>query len=98
MKMRDLTRRAGSIPVRARPPRWLGSFHPVDTMPMPGEGVLASVTRVAKTSLLRLTMTFDGREHSGTLRWDPPPLLDAVESVLKANLGREIRAIGDLDI
>ena len=98
MKMRDLSRRAGSMTVPAWPPRWAGSFSPVDTMPMPGEGVLESVTRVANTTLLSLTMRFDAREHTGILRWDAPPPLAAVESLLKANRGREIRAIGDLDV
>ena len=43
-------------------------------------------------------MMFEGREYIGIVRWDPPPPPAAVESVLRANLGRETRAIGDLDI
>jgi len=66
---------------------------------MPGDGVLASVMSVENpATLLRLTMRFDAREHTGILRWDTPPTLLAVESLLRANLGREIRSIGALDV
>jgi len=47
---------------------------------------------------LRLTIEFDTIEYAGTLKWDRPPALHAVESLLKANLGREIGEIGDLDV
>jgi hypothetical protein len=64
-----------------------------------GDGILESVRILeSTTTLLRLTMRFDAREHAGILRWDAPPPLEVVESLLSANLGREIRAIGDLDI
>jgi hypothetical protein len=108
VKIRDLTRQAGSDTISAWPPRWAGSFEPADTwdtMPRPGEGVLESVMVLVllmlledATTLLRLTMTFEAREYMGILRWDPPPALAAVESLLKANLGRKIQAIGELDI
>jgi hypothetical protein len=86
--------------VSAWPPLWAASFQPGrDTMAMPGDGVLETVMRHEDDgTLLRLTMRFDAREHTGILTWDAPPLPPAVESLLKANLGREIRAIGDLDI
>ncbi len=97
MKMRDLTRRAGTRTVPAWPPRWVGSFHSGAALPMPGDGVLASVTPMKNTEL-RLTIEFDTIEYAGTLKWDRPPALHAVESLLKANLGREIGEIGDLDV
>jgi hypothetical protein len=50
------------------------------------------------TSLLRLTMKFEARTYMGILSWDPPPRLAAVENVLRANLGRQIQVIGDLDV
>jgi hypothetical protein len=65
---------------------------------MPDDGVLESFTYLENDTLLKLTMRFDAREHTGTLTWDAPPPLDAIERLLKANLGRGIRAIGDLDI
>jgi hypothetical protein len=62
----------------------------------PGDGVLECVMPGAMETLLSLTMRFDGREHTGIL--SPPPPLGAVEKLLKANLGSQIRAIGDLDV
>jgi hypothetical protein len=64
---------------------------------MPGDGVLVSVTPANNTEL-RLTIVFDTMEYAGTLKWDRPPALDAIERLLKANLGREIGEIGDLDV
>ena len=67
-------------------------------MPMPGDGVLQSVMRLKSSPVLRLTIRFDANEYTGLLAWDAPPPLAAVESILRANLGREIRTIGDLDV
>ena len=68
-------------------------------MAMPGDGVLESVMRHEDDqTLLRLTMRFDAREHTGILAWDAPPTLVALESLLTANLGREIKLIGELDV
>lgn len=97
MKMRDLTRRAGTRTVPAWPPRWSGSFRRGSALVMPGDGVLVSVTPSNNTEL-RLTMKFDTNEYVGTLRWDRPPTLEAVDRLLRANLGREIGEIGDLDV
>jgi hypothetical protein len=98
MKIRDLTWRKGNRMVPAWPPRWVGSSHSGGTSPMPDDGVLESFMYLENDTLLKLIMRFDAREHTGTLTWDAPPPLDAIESLLKANLGREIRTIGDLDI
>jgi len=99
MKIHEVTRRAGGRTAPAWPPRWIGHFEAGDTLPMPDDGVLASVMSDENTAtLLRLTMRFDAREHTGILRWDTPPTLLAVESLLRANLGREIRSIGALDV
>jgi hypothetical protein len=96
MKMRDLAREAVGATVPAWPPLWTGApYH--RALPMPGEGLLESVTRSANT-LLRLTMRFEGNEYTGFLAWDGPPRMVAVESLLTANLGRSIGAIGALDI
>ena len=95
MKIRDLTRRAGARIITAWPPRWTGSFHP--RAALAGDAVLASVTPANNTDL-RLTIKFDTIEYAGILKWDRPPALDAVERLLKANLGREIGEIGELDV
>jgi hypothetical protein len=101
MKISDLTRQAGSMTVRAWPPRWTGSLAPGDTwdtMPRPGEGVLESTMLLEASTVLRLTIKFEGREYTGLLSWDPPPSLTMVEHLLNANLGRGIRTIGELEI
>jgi len=88
MKIRDLARHAGSTAVNAWPPRWGASFQPRRDSVMRHED---------DQTLLRLTMRFDAREHTGILTWDGPPLLATVERLLEVNLGREIRAIGEVD-
>jgi hypothetical protein len=65
---------------------------------MPGDGVLEFEMPGAIDTILSLTMRFDGREHTGILSWHLPPPRAAVENLLKANLGNQIRAIGDLDV
>ena len=97
MKMRDLTRRAGARTVPAWPPRWSGPFRRGTALGVPGDGVLVSVTP-ANVTELRLTMEFDKNKYTGILRWDRPPTLDAVENLLRGNLGRAIGEIGDLDV
>jgi hypothetical protein len=47
---------------------------------------------------LRLTMKYEGREHNARFEWTPPPTLQAVEAILKANIGKAMREIGDLDV
>ena len=64
----------------------------------PDEGVLEFVMVSSRKTILILTMRFDARQYTGVLSWDAPPSLAAVENLLGANLGAEIRAIGDLDI
>ena len=99
MKIRDLTRQTTRKLVPAWPPIWAASVPLVDPLPHPGDGILESVRILeSTTTLLRLTMRFDAREHAGIRRWDAPPPLEAVESLLSVNLGSEIRAIGALDI
>jgi hypothetical protein len=47
---------------------------------------------------LRIAVKYDNREHTGSLEWDPPPALEAVEAVLHAHLGIEIGMLGDLKV
>jgi len=60
------------------------------------EGVLVSVKRFEDHLTLR--MRYEGREHTGRLQWDPPPVLTALEQILRANLGKAIRDLGELDV
>jgi hypothetical protein len=88
--------------VPAWPPRWLGPSQAgdaSDNAPKPGEGVLESVMRHEDDhTLLRLTMRFGAQEHTALLLWDGPPPVGDVESLLRANVGGEIRAIGELEL
>jgi hypothetical protein len=61
--------------------------------------VLESVVRHEDDhTLLRLTMRFGAQEHTALLLWDGPPPVDAVENLLRANVGGEIRAIGEIEL
>jgi hypothetical protein len=60
------------------------------------EGVLVSVKRFEDHLALR--MRYEGREHTGRLQWDPPPVLTALEQILTANLGKAIQYLGELDV
>jgi len=95
MKIRELKRTAGNSAFQVWPPVWAWRYG-ADSRPTGDEGVLADVHRWDIG--LWLAMICDGREHRGSLAWDPPPALADVEKVLKANLGREIKAIGELNV
>ncbi len=96
MKLRDLKHGHEGLPrVHAWPPVWLpGGWAPDGEFG--ADGLLQSVRRLDATLFLR--MRHEGRDHSGRLEWDPPPLLPAVEQVLQANLGKTIRDLGELDV
>ena len=96
MKIRELKRKVGNSSCHVWPPLWVSSYGADRRFATGDEGVLKGVQQW--DTRLSLTMLYDGREHMGSLEWDPPPALADVEKVLNANLGREIKAIGDLDI
>ena len=96
MKLRDLKRQVGKTSCHVWPPLWSSSYGADSRFATGDEGVLKGVQRWE--SRLALTMTYDGREHMGNLEWDPPPALADVENALTANLGREIKAISDVDV
>jgi hypothetical protein len=98
MKMRQLAWRSGPVTVPAWPLHWGASTGLEQLTPLPGNGVLESFERIEDSTLLKLTMRFEAHEYIGMLTWDPPPSIEAVELLLQANLGREIRTIGDLDV
>ena len=96
MKIRELKRKVGNTSGHVWPPPWASSYGGGSSNATGDEGVLQGVQRW--DSRLSLTMTYDGREHMGNLEWDPPPALADVEKALTANLGREIKAISDVDV
>jgi hypothetical protein len=96
MKIRELKRQVGNTSCHVWPPLWVSSYGADRRFATGDEGVLKGVQQW--DTRLSLTMVYDGREHMGSLEWDPPPALADVEKVLNANLGLGIKAIGDLDI
>jgi hypothetical protein len=95
MKIRELKRKTGNSAFHVWPPVWAWSYR-AESRPTGDEGVLTDVHRWDIG--LWLAMMYDGREHRGSLTWDPPPALADVGKVLKANLGREIKAVGELNV
>jgi hypothetical protein len=97
MRIRELKRtlRSGEI-VPAWPPTWIASAGRGSLFPTGEEGVLESVK--PHGGWLILTMTFDGREHLGSLWWGEPPTVAEVEAVLRAQLGGTIGSLGDLEV
>ena len=99
MKLRDVTRPAGTACLHVWPPQVLAQFAgPGTRLISPGEGVLKSVKRIGNR--LSLTIEHEGREATSGIELDPDqqPSLDDVEKVLRANLGKPIKGIGDLDV
>ena len=98
MHIRQLKRQFGAVIESTWPPRWTSSMHSrgeVEVL-VGEEGTLESVKRIGEH--LSLTMKYKGQERFGSLEWDAPPSLDAVEKVLQANLGKPIKTIGDLSV
>jgi hypothetical protein len=73
-----------------------GSYGRGDTFITADQGVLRSVERHGES--LRLAIDFDGRIHTGTLLWDAPPTPERVEEALRANIGKEMKVIGEIDV
>jgi hypothetical protein len=96
MQIRKLSRKAGKAVVSVWPPLWASAYKGADKMAVGEVGVLKGVKHLGKR--LSLTIEYDGREHIGSLEWDAPPSLEAVESVLKASIGKSIRDIGAVDV
>jgi len=96
VKIRHVVLKAGRAISSSWPPDWGGSYGPGDSLAMGEQGVLKAVDREGND--LVLTITFDGRDHSGLLRWTAPPTVEALHMVLEARIGQPIGAIGDLDV
>jgi hypothetical protein len=96
MKLRDVTRTYGGAIMHVWPPQLLVQIGPMSVQP--GDGVLKSVKRFGNR--LSLIVEHEGREAWGgvDVEQDQRPSVDAVERVLKASVGKEIKEIGDLDV
>ncbi len=96
MKIRNLKRKSGGIDVSAWAKGWTSSFAGADKFAVGEVGTLKSVKRVGNR--LSLAIEYEGREHFGSLEWDAPPSLDAIEKALRDNIGKPIKTIGDLEV
>ena len=96
MKIRHVVLKLGRAISSSWPPEWGGSYGRGDSFAMGEQGMLKAVARDGHD--LILTITFDGHDHSGRLRWTAPPSLEALQQVLEARIGQEIGTIGDLDV
>ena len=96
MKLRDVTRTYEGAVTHVWPPQLLVQIGPMSVQP--GEGVLKSVKRFGNR--LSLTVEHEGQEAWGgvEVELDQRLSVDAVETVLKASVGKAITEIGDLDV
>jgi len=93
MKIRQLKKGTAS----AWPPAWGSAYKEADVFPRGEEGDLAEVKRCG--ARLMLTMTWKNKTYGPEeLAWDEPPTVAQVERVLKANQGKPIQSIGDLEV
>jgi len=96
MKIRHVVLKFGRAISSSWPPAWGGSYGRGDSFAMGEQGVLKAVEREGHD--LVLTITFDGRDHSGLLRWTAPPTVEALQKALGASIGQEIGTIGGLGV
>jgi hypothetical protein len=63
---------------------------------VPDEGVLEGVGRLGNRLLLQISI--NGRQRTASLEWDPPPSVGAVETVLLASIGVEVRNLATREL
>jgi hypothetical protein len=92
MKLRDLVSRSGKA--AAWPPGWVEFSGPSEIVPE--EGVLEGIERLGNRLLLQICV--NGRRRTACLEWDPPPHVGAVDTVLLASIGMEVRHLADREV
>jgi hypothetical protein len=92
VKLRDLKLRAGMAP--GWPPRWVEFSGPSE--PVAEEGVLEGIERLGNRLLLQISI--NERQRTASLEWDPPPSVGAVEAVLLAGIGIEVRNLATREL
>ena len=92
MKLRDLKLRSSKA--TGWPPQWVEVSGPRE--PVAEEGVLEGVARLGNRLLLQIRI--NGRPRTASLAWDPPPSVGAVEAVLLASIGVEVRHLADREL
>ena len=58
--------------------------------------MLEGIERLGDRLLLQIRI--NGRRRTATLEWDPPPSVGAVEAVLLASIGVEVRHLADREL
>ena len=96
MKIRHLKRTSGEAVLHPWPPSWGGWYRAGDAWPRGEVGVLKSVKNNGYHLILRIE--HEGREWGGSLQWDAPPTVAALEKVLRAHSGQTIKAIGEVEV
>ena len=94
LKVRELTWQSGEATVW--PVEWVDWADPGGASGVPETGVLEGLTRLGNRLLLQINV--NGSRRTAALEWDAPPTVDDVEAVLQANLGAQIRTIGQLEV
>jgi len=97
-RVRDLRRPYGATVIPSWPPQWTPSYDGASAFPTGEDGILTWVERMPNGPGLWLTMRLDGVARRGPLLWSGPPGLVELERVLRGQIGRVIRDIGQVEI
>ncbi len=78
------------------PAQWVEAPAPGEEGAASDNGVLEGLTRLGERLLLRINV--NGQRRTACLEWDGPPRVGDVEIVLLANIGAEIRQLGQMEL
>jgi hypothetical protein len=98
MQLRDhplMSRKSGS---KTWPPFWTATPPDRDDKPIGEVGILEDVVMSNLIEKLFIFMQHEGFRYMGFLTFDDPPFCHEIYSVLKSNVGRSIKEIGDIDL
>ena len=91
-----MTRRSG---FKTWPPVWTTTHHDKDDKPI---GEVGSLEDVMMSDLIDnkvfMFIEYQGLRYMGFMGFDDPPFCHEIYRLLKHNLGRSIKKIGDLDL
>jgi hypothetical protein len=97
-RISDLRRPYGTIEIPSWPPRWVPTYDGASGFQPGADGMLTWIERMPNGPGLWLTMRIDGIARRGPLLWSGPPSLVELEFVLRGQIGRRIRDIGQIEI
>ena len=97
-RIRDLHRPYGAVEISSWPPRWVPSYDGPDAVAAREDGLLTWVERMPNGPGLWLTMRIDGIARRGPLLWSGEPSVAELERILREQIGRTIRHIGQVEI